>query len=84
MLLIYFKYDASNGNPKDKLIEFDDSREIFEAATDECIFDSQEPSDDGAIGQELKTATPADASTWGGGMNRAWGFIWSLQNEIVY
>ena len=37
MLLIYFKYDASNGNPKDKLIEFDDSREIFEAATDECI-----------------------------------------------
>ena len=47
VLLIYCKYDAYYGNPKDKFIEFDNSREIFEAATDECILDPQEPSDDG-------------------------------------
>ena len=73
VLLIYCKYDTKYGNPKDKFIEVDASREIFEAAsaTDKCIFDPQEPSENGVIGQELNTATPADASTWGGGTNRA-------------
>ena len=83
-MLIYCKYDANYGNPKDKFIKVDNSREIFEAATDECIFDPQKPSDDGAIGQELNTASPADARTWGGGTNRNWEFIRSLQNEIIY